>query len=450
MEKIANIAYLPAIRHFLGFVSNNLLLHIAEKIEGRSINSCTKSIREFYRLSSEEQRQEQRRRMAEIVDFAAHNVPYYTDVFKQNKISAEKIEKDIRYALDIPFLTKDIIREEGSRLLSKSLDDVKYHACKTGGSTGPSCIIYYDQVAADYSAAVTRYARQNIGKKWHRSELHFAADFDEAQQYSYFQRETLKSIAMNRSNVFLSDINEISLTAVIKKLNQRRPYIVHGHPSTLYQLALFAEKNQKTIKKIPVIEPSGEFCSPKMAATIQRAFKGLIHNRYGLAEFGIVGYQFDYSQEDLKIFNSEVYAELLTHNSSLNEIVFTGFRNKLMPLIRYRTGDMADQIVENEGAFLRGLKGRIHDSVKIGSNEYLTHYIQDILDHRVGGIVEFQIVNEKGRVTFLVQSEDIKNQNYIDQKIRKYFPELWDVKFVSANGLIKSGSRNKFRHLVNL
>ena len=321
--------------------------------------------------------------------------------------------------------------------MSQSLDNIKNYECKTGGSTGPSCTIFYDQVATDFSAAVTRYSRQKIGKKWHRSELHFAADFNEVQQHRYFQRETLKSIAMNRSNVFISDINPISLSAVIKKLNERRPYIVHGHPSTLYQLALFAEKNQVAIEKIPIVEPSGELCSEKMAGIIKKAFKCVLHNRYGLAEFGIVGYQFDYSQEDLRIFNSEIYTELLDHNSRQKEIVLTGFRNKLMPLIRYRSGDMADQIIENEGVFIRGLKGRIHDSLTIGRNEYLTHYIQDILDHRVGNISEFQIIKEKGRVAFLIQCEDSKSENYINQQIRKYFPEVSDVKFVGADGLLE-------------
>ena len=92
MEKLANIAYCNGVRHFTGFISNNILLHIAEKIEGRSINSCKKAISAFYKLSYAEQKREQHLRLANIIEFAGNNVPYYSDVFRQNKISAEKIK----------------------------------------------------------------------------------------------------------------------------------------------------------------------------------------------------------------------------------------------------------------------------------------------------------------------------------------------------------------------
>jgi phenylacetate-CoA ligase len=58
---------------------------------------------------------------------------------------------------DLPYLTKEIIREQGERMLSHPLAGVRHHSCKTGGSTGLSCVIYYNQSGADYAAAATIY-----------------------------------------------------------------------------------------------------------------------------------------------------------------------------------------------------------------------------------------------------------------------------------------------------
>jgi phenylacetate-CoA ligase len=117
------------------------------------------------------------RKLSKIVRYAAVNVPYYRDLFSQIGFDPEKLTTDAGYFRDIPYLTKDIIRTQGDRLLRHDHATARKHVPKTGGSTGPSALIFYDQDAADWSSATTRTLRAGIGKKHFHSELNFASRF---------------------------------------------------------------------------------------------------------------------------------------------------------------------------------------------------------------------------------------------------------------------------------
>jgi phenylacetate-CoA ligase len=118
-----------------------------------------------------------------------------------------------------------------------------------------------------------------------------------------------------------------------------------------------------------------------------------------------------------------------------------------MPLIRYRTGDMAVVSQTDRGFILNKLVGRIHDVVEIGGRRLPTHYIQDVLN-RIGGIKEFQIeLRDRGPVLRLVP-EDGANVDDIRDRILRYWNDELDVEFIAGPELRLLGWRRKFRHLV--
>ena len=102
-------------------------------------------------------------RLIDIVRFAAANVPYYRDLFAGIGFDPELLVRDPGYLAEIPVLTKDIIRSQGDRMLRDDHADYRKHVSKTGGSSGPSMYVTYDQHGADSSSAVTRYARTQVG-----------------------------------------------------------------------------------------------------------------------------------------------------------------------------------------------------------------------------------------------------------------------------------------------
>lgn len=435
------------LRLVKGLASAYVAYPVAEYKEQRIIRPKLAELRSYYRLPFEQRRAVARGRLADMLNFAGKYVPYYRDLFAQHGFNPEKVRKDVSYLNELPYLTKDIIREQGDRLLSRPLAGLRHHACKTGGSTGVSTVIYYDQEAADHSAAVTLFARERIGKKKYKTELHFACRFPDGAVPQWPSREDWKCFAMNRSNIFFDRIDDIGLEEIWHKLQRRRPYLVHEHPSTIYALACYIERRYGSAKSFDVFESSGELLQPYMREKIAKVLGCRVVDRYGLAELGVMAYELDGSEGDLKVLESEGWPEHRQIEDG-SELVFTGFRNRLMPLIRYATGDRA-KVQEAEHAFvLTEVVGRIHDVVPINGVAHATHHIMDMLDHRVGGIQEFQIDLREEKPVLRIVPEPHASAEAIAGKIEIFWPGAFTLQFVGHDALVRVGHRSKFRHVV--
>ncbi|PTB21161.1 CoF synthetase [Trinickia symbiotica] len=439
------------LRTFKGLAAGYVAYPIAENREKRTVRPKIAELRRHYALPMKERRHIAVERLAAILSFAGAQVPYYRDLFQAKQFDPEKVKRDPRYLEALPYLTKDIIREQGDRMLSAPLAQMRHHACKTGGSTGLSCTIYYDQEGADYSSAVTFYARERIGKLRHRSELHFACRFPDQTIPEWPSREDFKCFAMNRSNIFFDRIDDEGLEEIWRTLKRRKPYLAHSHPSTMYALACYVQRKYGGGKTFDVFESSGELLEPHAREVIASALRCRVVDRYGLAELGVMAYEVDGNEGGLQVFESEGWPESRVSDTvpdGAHELVFTGFRNRLMPLIRYATGDLAKVVETGKGFFLTHVTGRIHDVVPINGIAHPTHHIQDMLDHRVGGIQEFQIDLRTTPPTLCIVLEPWANEEETTRKLRQYWQDAFTVAYVGHNDLVRVGHRAKFRHVV--
>lgn len=431
-----------------GLLSSFVAYPIAEKLEKRDVISKRRELRKHYELPFATRKTIAEQKLIDTVEFAANTVPYYKDLFKGISFDVNSLKRDIAYFNDIPLLTKDIIREQGDRLLSKPLNEVRHHVCKTGGSTGLSAHIFYDQPAADYAAAVTLYAREAIGKKKYKLETHFACRFPDSESPKWPSREDYKCFAMNRTNIFFDRLDGQGLDEMWNTLRKTSPYLAHAHPSTIYALARHIETTQGSAKAFDVFESSGELLKPYMRETIAKVLKCRVVDRYGLAELGVMGYELN--DNGLQVLDSEGWAESkpVEHSAGDDELIFTGFRNKLMPLIRYCSGDMGKVEQRDDGFYLTNVVGRIHDMVPINGVLHPTHHIQDMLDHRVGGIQEFQIDLRSETPILNIVAEVTANQEEIKSKIEGFWSNGFEVRFVGYDAFTRVGRHAKFRHVV--
>jgi phenylacetate-CoA ligase len=455
---LATLEWLGArqpLRTIKGLISAHVAYPVAEHLEAREVRPKIKALSAHYRQPLAQRLPLVREQVADTVAHAMAHVPYYRDAFGSIGFDPHKLRSDLGYLQDLPWLTKDIIREQGERMLSRPLAEQRHHVCKTGGSTGQSTVIYYDQSAADHSAAVTLYCRAQAGKSKRQSELHFAARFPGDPPLMWPTREDFKCFAMNRSNIFFNALDEAGLEDMWATLRRRLPHLVHGHPSTLYALACHIEKTRGSAKAFAIFESSGELMEPYQRQKIAQALRCQVINRYGLAELGVVAY--DLQNPDttpgMQLLDSEAWCEIApTEHDSLGEgqgeLCFTGVHNRLMPLIRYRSGDLGQLKTTTQGRYLTEVIGRIHDMVPINGTPHATHHIQDVLDHRVGGIEEFQIDLRSTPPVLRIVVDTHGNAQDIAHKLQTFWPNAFDVQFVGHSDLVRVGRHAKFRHVV--
>lgn len=423
---------------------------LAERWQGRQIRSKARQIRAEMRRPFAERHARRTRHLADMLAAAARDVPYYRDLFRTLRFDPAKVADEPRYLEELPYLTKDVVREQGRRLLSEHYSPSQLHERRTGGSTGPSALFYYSQAALDWTAAVNLVALEWAGKRRHHVELHLASRFPEVFPWRDRVKEGLKCLALNRHNAFTDDWEPAALERLWRKLRRVRPYLVQSHPSSLYALAIHLRAAGRDGRgALRVFESTGESLDDKKRDTIEGVFGCRVVNRYGSAEFGVVAYEsLERRDRRLQVFDCVAWPEQREHESGRPELVLTSLLNDAMPLIRYRTGDLAQVTTTGDGFVLGEITGRVHDVVPIGTRRYPTHYLQDLFD-RIGGIDEFQLEPRPGQPLLLrLVVPDAARRDAVAQRIRQWWSDEVTIEFADFSGLARSGWRGKFRYVV--
>lgn len=128
------------------------------------------------------------------------------------------------------------------------------------------------------------------------------------------------------------------------KLNLK---FIHAYPSSIYQFALFLDKNKLDISFIKGVFCGSEAFLPEQENLIVHKLGLNVFSWYGHSEKLVLGGRCK-NNEAIHIEPSYGYFELIDEKGNvinkkgeIGEIVGTTLHNKYMPLIRYKTGDFA-------------------------------------------------------------------------------------------------------------
>lgn len=424
------------------------LFPIAEKVAQRRISSKVKVLAKDAKFSWEDRKKRLQNQLFCLLSDAQKNVPYYRDLFRSIQFDPKVIKVDLGYMNELPYLTKETIREQGLRLIHENYPIEQLHVRKTGGSTGPTLPIYYSTDALDWTSAENIFVLSFTGHRLGKKEVQIVPQkvFDQTLQSAV--TEKLKNYTLNRKVISTGCMDESTLDDMWKRLRRIKPYLVQGPPSILYALALHIEKHDlPRIKLFSAFESTGETLDHAKLTAIESTIGCKVYNRYGTAEFGVVAHSRDLHNQ-LEVVDYLVYPETCSLGNGLNEIVLTGLTNPVMPLIRYKTGDIGEISFKNERYWLSKLQGRVHDLIYINNQPHLTTYIQDFLE-QVGGVDEFQIsIDKLNKKTLKIVPSPTCDQMSVKQRVHDLFGDEFQIEFTNFNGLVLQGWRSKFRYVV--
>lgn len=437
----------------LGVVKVACVYPLAERSQQRAITPKLRALRAEAALPFAERKARARERLASIAEHAGATVPYYRELFAARHFDPASLRRDSRYLEDLPYLTKDILREQGRRLISEPYAATIVREQKTGSSTGLAATIYYDQEGMDWTAAQNIQVLEWAGKRrWFR-EAHLSTRFTGTRRPRWPEFEAKKCFALHRYNIYTSGFDDAAQETLIADLRNAQARFVQGHPSSLFALARYAQRTGVNARGLfDVFVSTGEMLTSRQRNLIEDVLGVRVSNRYGACEFGVM------AQEpvagpggEMLVCDSLVWPETADMPDSARaddggELVFTNLRNPVMPLIRYRMGDLGRLRERADGWWITEITGRTHDSVDIGGTQYPTHYIQDILD-RCGNIADFQIPVRHERAVELRLVTPEADWEEVSARVRVQFPSL-PLRRIDANELVFVGVRGKFSYLL--
>jgi phenylacetate-CoA ligase len=292
-------------------------------------------------LKPRELRELQLTRLRETVRRAAKS-PFYRERLQAAGVSAARIRslKDVRR---IPFTVKAELRAHGREMLTRPLTDmVRLHA--SSGTTGQSTVIYYTR--GDIAAWAHLVARCMYMVGVRKGDV-----FQNMMGYGLFTGGLGFHYGAERLGALTIPAGAGNSARQVQLMEQFGTTVIHIIPSyALYLLNTFAQKGvdpRELPLKIAFIgaEPHTE----EMRRRIEAAYGLKAYNSYGLSEMNGPGVAFECPEQNgLHVWEDAFLLEVVDPKTlepappgTVGELVFTNLTRRGMPLLRYRTRDLA-------------------------------------------------------------------------------------------------------------
>jgi len=311
---------------------------------GKTYRNQIRSLKSLENISLEETNNVINIEFLKLVNYAYKNVPYYHTLFDQQNILISSI-KSIQDIVKIPFLTKEILIEKREELISTNIDRKKLQYITTSGSTGNPVAFYVDSNSTMKEWAYTVYIWSRVGYTLNSSRLLLRGKTFWAQKHDGKNWQYDKLRKELSCNIFdLSDLNMEEYCLAIEKY---KPDFVHGYMSAITIFCKYIEKRgNKLNHHFKAVLAVSENVLKSQRMYVERILETRVFSFYGHSERLVIAGECEFSNE-YHIEPTYGYAEIIDSNGivikdgRIGELVTTGFCNKGMPMIRYKTGDMA-------------------------------------------------------------------------------------------------------------
>jgi phenylacetate-CoA ligase len=294
-------------------------------------------------LSGEEIRSLQLRKLREVLERCLHS-PFYRQWFRDAGFEPRKLAaiEDLRA---LPLMDKETLRGgDPRRFLTVPLEEVvRLHS--SSGTTGQATVIFH--TACDIEAWTELVARCMYMTGVRRSDV-----FQNMMGYGLFTGGLGFHYAAERIGALVIPAGSGNSKRQIQLMRDFGTTVVHVIPSyALYLLDVFRElgldPRRDTSLRIAFIgaEPHTE----SLRRRLEESYGFKAYNSYGLSEMSGPGVAFECPfQEGMHVWEDSFILEVIdpetlepVPDGEEGELVFTTLHREGMPLLRYRTHDLA-------------------------------------------------------------------------------------------------------------
>jgi len=247
-----------------------------------------------------------------------------------------------------PLLDKEALQTHMQNYLPRDFDRIPHYECTTGGTSGNQLRLHLDNdsQAVEMGFMHRQWARVGYTPRSRKATFR-GVEFRDLPDRVYWQENPI----YNEMQFSPYHMNEQTLGSYLNKMSEYRPQFLHGYPSAISLLADYILRHEVDWKALNIKAAllGSEAVTSEQRAMIEKAFHTRVFSWYGHSERVILAGECEYTT-DYHTFPDYGYLEILKENGEpaeegeMGEIVGTGFLNRSLPLIRYRTGDMARRL----------------------------------------------------------------------------------------------------------
>jgi len=396
-----------------------------------------------------------------LLNHSYRHVPYYREVFKTIGAKPE----DFRTWEDFykfPFLTKDIVRERASDLISTLVNKSKLQYYTTGGSTGVPLGLYKRPGNA--------VSRAFMNQQWKR------VGYSEKSKRVILRGEPVQNGQIYKKYRFSNDwvlssykLSEETIQQYVDFLNKVKPEFLHVYPSSLYIFSRLLENSGLVLN----FSPKAILCGSEPVRQYQRelfekTFRSRVYSWLGMSEGVIMAGECEYSST-YHAWPQLSHVEILDKKnmpvltlSEMGEIVGTSLLNYTFPFIRYKTGDMAEfhgvgcEKCNRDFLLLNKVDRWLQEVIVSKNGVYVSATGLNPHSEIFNNVIQFQFIQKiPGEIILLLVRKGTFSQNDTDKIINEFKSKLSDgfeikIEFVDFIPRTSSGKHRYLRQELNL
>lgn len=374
VNNIAPLFYVIPIRYRYGSV---FWKQYSSLVFGKSLTECQ---REKYEI----------RMLRHKLIKAYEDISFYKKSFKSTEFNPYEF-KSIEDLNKISMIDKVDVQNKREEMIKNGVPKEELDYVTTSGTTGQPTGFYQDRKLIMREWAYVNYIWKRVGYEPDSSRLILRGKiFREKKtkgkcwQWDALKRElSIDVFAMTKEN----------LKVYCDKIEKYKPQYIHGYMSAIMVLCHYIEQYGLKHNFSGVLAVS-EPVTFDQRQYVEKILKTRVFSFYGHTERLVMAAECEYSTE-YHIEPSYGFVELIDSDGNQiwepgvrGEIVATGFLNDAMPLIRYKTGDIAEW-----GEGTKCPCGRVHRRLKSVEGRW-----KDILLGKNGTKISLAALNMHSRV----------------------------------------------------
>lgn len=399
-------------------------------------------------LPTEKLREKQFNELKNILIHSKENVKYYNKLFSNYGFDPYKFQ-DFKDIEKLPYLTKDIIKENYDDLIADNYRNKKLYTLKTSGSTGKKLeFVATDEVFKKEAAFILRAYNMHGATLYDKPSIWLRRYVPEQNAQLWNYDYELKRLYMSAYH-----LNEKTLDNYINEINKRDYHTLVGYPSSIYAIACLLEETNKKIN-IKAIHAASEMMLPQWRKKINEVFGINVKSHYGQMEKVSLFIQ----NKDDEIYSDCIdysYNEFVNENNQ-NVVVGTGFLNYAMPFIRYKTNDTIEiQEFDTKVGLpkiIKQVNGRCDDILISTDGSRLPGVNFYTMMYKIDGVKMFQIIQKsRDNIIFkLVKNENFNNNtlNLIENGLKNRIGNV-NISFDFVDEIERSKTTGKVRCIFN-
>lgn len=419
-------------------------LSLLDKFTGNDYNGYLSLYRKTQWYAEEQMLQFQVEKLKALLNKIRITSPFYGKIINDS-INISDI-KDLSCLSNFPVLDKQDLKRHYSEILNNDMKRIKSRVSKgwTGGTTGQPLTVYKDHITRSSIWGAYYRFYDWMGISFGHPVLAVWGTPLKAKSLKHKLKHEFSRQLRNVKAIGADEIEKSAVGNIIKLFHGHKPVLLNGYAQAIKDMVLILRETDFSFA-LKAISTTADTLFDNDRKLFREVFGCETFDQYGCGEVGSIAFECD-AHQGLHVVNERCIVE----TNEQGELIITDLDNYVLPIIRYKNGD----IVETDntpcscgryGNKIKKIHGRIRDVI-IGSKGSKIHPIlfNSILnDSYIGSsrtIKKYKVIqHDRNNIEWLVVCDDllVKDMEYMKRMVQEqtgiYNVNIKPVKDISSD-----------------